>query len=491
MDAASLDAIANVADAAEVLLWSGTGEHADVFGDRWVAYTGGSADAWLERDWRSAVHADDRARCELAWTAALHDGRGADIAVRLRGADGSYAAYLVRFVVAAERWFGVARELATPIATRAPHVSDHFLAAVSHELRAPIAAVLLWERLLREHDLGDDDRIRALDAIRHSAATQARLVDDLIDVARATAGKLDVRLTPVELAPILEHAVDAVRPLAAAKQLALDVDVASALGCVEGDAARLSQIVENVLVNAIKFTPERGRVALAAFPVDGSIAIEVVDNGRGIAPELLPHVFEAFRQLDDPDGPPDGLGLGLAIASELVALHHGSIEADSEGRGRGARFRILIPATEKMAPQAMRAGQPRALVGVKILVVDDDPRVLAALELLLERAGGQVTSARSVDAAWEAIEREPPDLVVSDLAMPIADGYELVRRLRSAHSQARFVPAIALTARAGTNEAERALAAGFDGYLAKPIEIDVLIASIVRLVHAPAAPHTR
>ncbi len=243
---------------------------------------------------------------------------------------------------------------------------------------------------------------------------------------------------------------------------------------------------QNLLTNAIKFTLENGHVTLDASRTGDEIVVDVIDDGRGIAAEFLPHVFEMFTQIDDRQASGEsGLGLGLAIARELVALHDGVIEAHSDGHGRGALFRVRLPTIQQRLAPKPRLASARALADVSILLVDDDPRVLSALELLLGRAGAHVQCAGSVAAAWTVLEHVVPDIIVSDIAMPGTDGHELVRRLRAAAPPLQRVPAIALTDHAAAGDADRALAEGFDGHLSKPIEIDVLVASISGLVRRP------
>jgi CheY-like chemotaxis protein len=396
-------------------------------------------------------------------------------------------------------WFGVAFDLgeraddtasrghaaarsARGDAMQAAELKDRFLASVSHELRAPIAALLLWERLLRDGELSPDEKVRALDAIHNSAMAQSRLVDDLIDVARISTGKLEVRLEPIWIEKILDDALQEVTPAVAAKQHELVVDVATDLGSVDGDAVRLVQVLVNLLTNAVNFTPAHGRVALSARREAAELVIEVADNGCGIEREYLPRVFDLFSQFDGGSTREQrGLGLGLAIARELVELHGGTIAAFSEGIGTGARFAIRLPAGRaRVATPIPEVPSIRPLDGITVLVVDDDARVLEALELLLTRAGANVTGTRSVDDAWSALERSTYDVVVSDLAMPLADGYQLVQRMRSDPALAR-VPAIALTAHATSGDIERARTEGFDLHLAKPVRLDQLVAGISTL----------
>jgi two-component system, chemotaxis family, CheB/CheR fusion protein len=260
----------------------------------------------------------------------------------------------------------------------------------------------------------------------------------------------------------------------------LDVQIANDIGNVEGDEARLLQVVGNLLDNAIKFTPEHGRIGLSACRTNGEITVEVADNGRGIRPALLEHVFDVFSQIEDDSDHTAGLGLGLAIARELVALHGGTLEAHSAGIGEGTRLTLRLPMTKRLDVPPARRPNAEALRGVSLIVVDDDQRVLGALEILLARAGATVRCATSVADAWDMLRTDVPDVVVSDIAMPIASGYELVHRMRADAALAR-VPAIALTAHAAIHDARRSIAEGFNAHVSKPLELESLVATIARL----------
>ena len=459
---AILDIVAQVADALHVLLWSGIDDKPDFVSARWEDYTGVA-------DWELAVHPDDL---------ELVRRRGStELEVRIRDRAGAYHVHRVSFVVARGRWFALATRL----------VRDHaleeyrLLAAISHELRAPITTLLLWERLLRDDSLDHAGRERALDAIHHSAVLQQRLVGDLLDVSRAISGKLHVDLRSISLDGVLSEVLEAARVRCEAKDQQLVARVSADLGPILGDVGRLEQVFENLLTNASKFTPGGGTIVVTARRDADSVVVEITDSGCGIAPELLARVFEPFSQGDQPLSRSEGgLGLGLAIAREIVGLHRGRLTAHSEGIGHGARFTAWFPlATEHAIAASSKHG---ALADVRVLLVDDDARVLNALQLLLERAGASVKCAASAAAAWTALQRELPDIVLSDIAMPGEDGYELVRRIRSAPGDLGQLPAVALTAHAATSDRERALSAGFDLHVPKPINVDKLVASVARLV---------
>lgn len=367
-------------------------------------------------------------------------------------------------------------------AQRANRLRDQFLAVVSHELRLPVASILLWEQVMRGAAI-DDEMRTALDAIHESATSQALLVDDLLDVSRAINGKLHIERQVTSLVRVLRMAIDNARPHADAAALELRCDLAPELGHVLGDSRRLRQIFDNLLSNAIKCT-ERGHIAIRGRQDDQSITIEVHDTGCGIAGEYLPHVFEPFWQADTTLAP-DGLGLGLAVARQLVALHGGTMSAASEGTGCGATFTVMLPRV--VAAPSPDSLQPQRIEGIRVLVVDDDTRILAALQLLLRNAGGTIVTARSGAAAYRILERDEIDIVLSDITMAGEDGYSLMRRIRAASGAMRSLPAIAITSRVGDDDQQRALDAGFDRYLTKPIDLPQLISVIAQLCTAAPA----
>jgi signal transduction histidine kinase/ActR/RegA family two-component response regulator len=371
-------------------------------------------------------------------------------------------------------------------AERASRLKDQFLAVVSHELRAPLTTMLLWEKVLRETaDVAM--RAQALDAIHESALSQSRLVDDLLDVSRGICGKLHVGLRPLDIERVLREALEAIAPAALAKQIALARRGAPIAAEVQGDAARLRQVLDNLLTNAVKFTEPGGRIAVAVGRQDRSIVIDVEDSGRGLAPESLPRLFEPFSQFDESlmcvNG---GLGLGLAIAKQLVALHHGELTAASPGPGRGATFTLRLPIAEAGygASSAGGIARRRTLDRVRVLIIDDDRRVRDALTLLLDRIGAVVDTAESAESARAQIALRVPDALVCDIAMPDEDGNSFIRRLRASGSSEEPIPAIALTAHAMEADVERAIAAGFDLHLAKPIDFERLVESIGELLAA-------
>jgi signal transduction histidine kinase/ActR/RegA family two-component response regulator len=360
---------------------------------------------------------------------------------------------------------------------------DEFLATLSHELRTPLTAILGWARMLNIGDLDEELMRTATQTIEQSAQVQAQLIDDVLDLSRIISGKIRIESSTVNVARIVTAALEGVRLAAAARQIHLEVDTGPAPDelVILGDGNRLQQIIWNLLTNAIKFTPEGGTVTLSAQRRDGSVVIAVSDTGIGISAEFLPHVFEPFRQAEDPTTRSHGgLGLGLSIVRHLVELHGGSIRAASQGAGKGSTFAITLPLLRQMPLPAMRAGTSATavpesdsefadLTGRSVLVIDDQPSVREFFHAVLQRCGANVRSAESVAMAIVAVEAERPQIIVCDIAMPDADGFAFIEWLRAQPSQ-EVTRVIAVTAFGRPEDQQRILDAGFDSYLRKPVE---------------------
>jgi PAS domain S-box-containing protein len=371
----------------------------------------------------------------------------------------------------------------------ADQAKDRFLAVVSHELRTPLTAMLGWVRLLTTGMLDDATSARALPVIERNTKLLAQLIDDLLDVSRIVAGKLRLEVGPVDLVAVIESAIEAVQSLADAKSVGLK----AVLDPSAGDPGRLQQVVCNLLANSIKFTPSRGRIDLRLERAGSNARLTVRDTGRGISPEVLPHIFDRFRQ-DERTRRHGGLGLGLAIVRHIVELHEGSVRAESDGEGRGATLVVELPLpADDIRPASKPAAVYRRLesassrlinlAGRRILVVDDEADARDLLAQILGQAGADVVVVASADEALDTLRRWRPDVLVSDIGMPGDDGYALIRKVRARGSEeGGQVRALALTAYARSEDRALALEAGFHTHIAKPVdplELTALIAGLV------------
>jgi signal transduction histidine kinase/DNA-binding response OmpR family regulator len=369
---------------------------------------------------------------------------------------------------------------------------DQFLATVSHELRTPLQAMLSWTSVLRGQPLEPELLAKGLDVIERSANSQRQLIDDLLEVSRIVTNKLRLELGTVSLQEVVRTAVETARPVADAKGVALAADAGGGDVQVIGDPHRLEQVLGNLLANALKFTPAGGEVRVELARRGGLAQLRVVDTGDGIPAELLPHIFEPFRQADSSSRRSHGgLGIGLAIVRHLVELHDGSVRAESDGPGKGARFVVELPAAsgaeaEADAPRAASLGE-RPLAGVRVLLVEDVEDARASLALLLEARGASVTAVGSTDEALTALETDRHDVLLSDIAMPGRDGIELIGEVRARALGGRRIPAAALTAYARPEECTLALRAGFDLHLAKPVREEPLVAGVIELLRKAEA----
>ncbi|HXM79092.1 MAG TPA: response regulator [Thermoanaerobaculia bacterium] len=385
-------------------------------------------------------------------------------------------------------------------AREANRIKDEFLTTLSHELRTPLSAILGWTRTLRT---GAADAVKVehgLEVIERNVRAQTKLIDDLLDVSRIITGKLRLTVRPAALAPIIDAALDAMRPAAEAKdiQIAVERRLSPGEDMVVGDPDRLQQVVWNLVSNAIKFTPPGGRVTVELSRADADFQIRVSDTGRGISPEFLPRVFERFHQGDSSTTRAHGgLGIGLAIARHLVELHGGTISAQSPGENAGSFFTVLLPRvalgihTPEALPREEEPAVPGArasvgnIEGVSVLLVEDEPDGRELLVEALRTAGGRVAAAESARAALALFADRPPDVLVSDIGMPEEDGYALIRAIRALPAdRGGAVPAIAVTAYAREEDRLRALAAGFQAHIAKPVDPGELVAAVARVAWA-------
>jgi PAS domain S-box-containing protein len=387
-----------------------------------------------------------------------------------------------------------ARELraARDKAEEATRLKDDFLATVSHELRTPLNAILGWGNMLGAGTLSPEKTEHAIGTIVRNAKAQSQIIEDLLDVSRIITGQLRLDVDHVDMNQVVSGAVDVVRPAADAKGVTVRWHGNPDAGVVKGDAGRLQQILWNLLSNAVKFTPRGGSVQVALRRQESTIDIEIMDTGEGIAPDFLPRVFERFSQQEASNSrKAGGLGLGLAIVKHLVELHGGTVEAQSEGLGRGAAFIIRLPPVALRYPKepvrisitpTAELHLPTELLGLKVLVLDDEADCRELVQVVLERAGAVVTSASNVAEALDAIRRLRPDAIVSDIGMPGEDGYVFIEKLRALpREQGGRTPAVALTAFARADDRRKALLAGFQNHAAKPIEAQELMVVVANL----------
>jgi signal transduction histidine kinase/CheY-like chemotaxis protein len=365
----------------------------------------------------------------------------------------------------------------------ASRLKDEFLAAVSHELRTPLNAIVGWVQILKMGNTDPETLSKAVATIGRNAHAQARVIEDLVDVSRIVTGKLHLKFQAVDLRPLAEAAAEIARPSASAKSLVMELTLPAGASLVNGDPDRIQQVVSNLLSNAVKFSPAGGRITLTLLEAGGAYEIRVADTGIGISPDFLPHVFERFRQSDGSmTREHGGLGLGLAIVKEITELHGGSVRAESAGRGRGAELTVRLPKLLLLEPASARTARPepaaqQSLAGISVLAVDDNADALDVVAATLVRAGAVVRVARSGAEAIGLWQQEPADVLLCDLAMPVMDGFEVLRRIRLEHRGAS-VRALALSAHASRDYVERTARAGFVGHVAKPYATAELINAV-------------
>ena len=383
-------------------------------------------------------------------------------------------------------------------AESANQAKDQFLATLSHELRTPLNAIMGWAQILQLGNVDQATLAQAIDAILRNAKAQAQLIEDLLDVSRIVSGKVRLELLPVNITSVVDAAVDAVRLSAESKGVRLDWTSDVSVVPVLGDGTRLQQVAWNLLSNAIKFTPKAGQVTVSVGCQNRQAEIVVSDTGKGIDPKFLPHVFDRFRQADSSTTRTHtGLGLGLAIVKHLVQLHGGTVKAESAGVDQGTTFTVILPLAANPAKTVNECSPStdqdsgearRTLEGVSVLVVDDEPDARRFVSKVLNLHGAEVHAVESVAEAMEAVASGTHDAIVSDIAMPVEDGYSLIRQVRSqSRPSLRTVPAIAVTAHATQQDREKALASGFNAHVAKPIETAQLVSVLSDLVKRSAA----
>jgi PAS domain S-box-containing protein len=478
----------------------------DYVNRQWLEYTGLTLEQMSQWSWTALVHPEDVEENLRRWREAVASGQPFQLEHRFRRHDGIYHWHLSRAHPMRDpegrtvMWVGSNTDIEDQKQTQrtlerlyqeadaANRAKDEFLATVSHELRTPMTAILGWSHLLAVGGVDGETAVEAVETIERAAKSQARLIDDLLDVSRIATGKLHLKFESIYVAPCARSAVQAIAPAADAKDITIETAVDDNPGPrVRADSNRLQQIFWNILSNAVKFTPSGGKIQVKLFTEEGEAVFEVSDTGKGIGPEFLPHVFDRFRQEEHTSTRHyAGLGLGLSIVKQLVEMHGGTVAAHSEGEGRGATFRVSLPiravdldSTGTFRRKQKEAQPPPSIKGVRVLVVDDDDDALRVISTILARHGATVTSASS---ATEALERWDGaiDVLLTDIAMPDRDGFFLLESLKTDNGR-MVVPAIALTALGRTEDTQRLLGAGFRRHLIKPVDPVVLVTAVAEV----------
>ncbi|MEM1292603.1 MAG: PAS domain-containing protein [Cyanobacteria bacterium P01_H01_bin.162] len=504
-----------LANAVSQLMWiSQASGQIEFFNAQWHDYTGLTERDFAIGAWPEVIHPEDIDTIQTVQTAAIAGKIAYEVEARVKRHDQLYRWHLARVVPlmddtgAVVNWYGTATDIhdrklaaaereqflaqeqaARAAAEQANRVKDDFLAILSHELRSPLNPILGWSQLLRTRELDRTTTLQAVSTIERNVKLQTQLIDDLLDIAKILRGKLKLAPTRVDLALVVNGAIETVQTAAAAKAITIKPDL-QAVGHVWGDEGRLQQIVWNLLSNAIKFTPEAGQITISLTQTEAVAQIEVTDTGKGIQPEFLPHIFESFRQEDvSITREYGGLGLGLAIVRYLTEANGGQITADSQGIGQGATFTValpLLPVAVAAAPTHSAAVHAFDLSHVRILAVDDDPDCRDLIATILKEYQAEVLTVASAQEALAQFHTFKPDILISDLGMPQLDGYSLIKQIRSLSERSGGqVPAIALTAYTRAADQQKSLAHGFQRHVAKPIEIEGLIQTIFELVNAP------
>ncbi|MEH2090999.1 hybrid sensor histidine kinase/response regulator [Nostoc sp.] len=508
-----------LAEAIPQLVWTTkpNGE-CDFFNQNWCEYTGLTLEQSLGSGWLAALHPDDVQRADKVWSDAVKNSTIYNTEYRFkRAADGSFRWQLARglplkdeqgFVV---KWFGTCTDIheqkqileervhlleleqvARAKAETANRIKDEFLAVLSHELRTPLNAILGWSKLLQTRRLDQTKTFEALATIERNATLQVQLIEDLLDISRILQGKLTLNITKINLKSTVLSALQTMQLAAETKLIEVNTVFEPGVGQIMGDSTRLQQVVWNLLSNAIKFTPRGGKVEVRLQETDGYAQIIVSDTGKGISADFLPFVFDYFRQADSTSTRSfGGLGLGLAIVRNIIEMHGGIVKADSHGEGQGAIFTVSLPLLPDESPKltdgqnspAFLASNSLPLNGIRVLVVDDDTDSRDFVAFVLEQDGAFVMAVSSAEEALQALAEVKVDVLVSDISMPDMDGYMLIHEVRTrTPEQGGQIPAIALTAFARNNDHEKALKAGFQMHLSKPLNPEKLIAAIVKLM---------
>ena len=489
----------------------------DYFNQQWKDYTGLALEQMAGWEWIKLIHPDDVEESVGCWRRSLATGEPFQVECRFRQSTGDYRWHLIRAQARRDAkgailmWVGSNTDIDTikradeekkqlleneriarSEAERASHIKDEFLATLSHELRTPLNAILGWSQLILHGTMSREDIHRGLETIERNARAQNKLIEDLLEMSSIISGKVRLDVQRLDVATIAEVAIESVTPAAEAKGIHLKKTIDTGAGLVSGDSNRLQQIIWNLLSNAVKFTPKGGTVEVIVERIASHLEVTVRDTGLGIKPEFLVYVFDRFRQADSSlTRNYGGLGLGLAIVKQLVGLHGGTVRAESAGEGKGASFIVCLP----LAPVDDTSGRQRpasslpifgdgniALAGLKILVVDDELDARELINEVLTQCEAEVITAANAAEGLEILKSHRPDLIISDIGMPETDGYQLIREVRSLPAtHGGKTPAIALSAFAHSEDRTKAMIAGYQIYLSKPVESHELVASIGNL----------
>jgi hypothetical protein len=514
-----------LADAMPQIVWSARPDGVlNYYNRRWFEYVDLPEDAGEAPDWGHYVHPDDFPRVARRWSECLRTGEPYSLEFRVRNGAGEYRRFLVRALPIRDekeeivRWFGTCTDihdqrleaeriaaereqlLASERAARAEselqsRMKDEFLATLSHEIRTPLNAILGWSQIMRA-SAEPRDIAKGLEVIERNARAQSQIIEDLLDMSRIISGKVRLDVQRLDLAAVVQSAIETARPTAEAKGIRLRSVIDPLHGvAINGDANRLQQILWNLISNATKFTPKGGEVRVVLERVHSHLEISVIDTGEGIRPEFLPYIFDRFRQADaSTTRRHGGLGLGLSIVKQLAELHGGAVGVKSAGAGLGSTFTVSLPLLVTRADQdpALEGRHPRVsqglanpadhcgeIAGVRVLIIDDEPDARELVKRLLEDCQAVVTATDSVDEVLAQVQTGNFDVLVSDIGMPGEDGYSLIRRVRLLGSEkGGDIPAIALTAYARAEDRVKAVAAGFSMHVAKPVELVELVTMV-------------
>jgi PAS domain S-box-containing protein len=515
-----------MADSAPVLIWmADTTKAFTWFNKAWLEFSNRTLEQEIGFGWVQNIHPDDldrflgvysehfqaRTAFKAEYRFRRYDGEWRwliDNAVPLyEGPVATFSGYIGSCVDITEfrqaatdrEQLLVSERAARSEAERLGRMKDEFLATLSHELRTPLNAILGWATLLRRVQVGSDDYMKGLETIERNARVQTQIIADLLDMSRIISGKVQLDVQPVDLQEVISAAMDAVRPSADAKQLQLRATLDTKAGRIRGDASRLQQVFWNLLTNAVKFTPAAGHIDIVLERVNSHIEVSVEDSGIGIKPEFLAFVFDRFRQADASiTRRHGGLGLGLSIVKHLIELHGGTVRVKSPGEGHGSTFIVALPISVVRTKDSGRNERPAfadvdlfsvdlpSLAGVTVLIIDDEPDARVLVSRIVAERGARAVMAQTGEEALRLLNTESIDILVSDIGMPDYDGYKFIQHIRmSEPKRVRNIPAIALTAYARADDRQRALLAGYQMHLAKPVEPRELIAGIASLLNVP------